>query len=423
MRKRVVSVLLSLVMAFSLAACDAETTGMSEDASKQNANSGNVGTSVEDDKAGETVVEPNAERVSRPKDVTATEEENLTYEEKTAWTAYLIDAYQNLDFDVMEEFLLPTDADHFEGMKRAMEKEENVEFFKKTVGQMIYFPEYDVLVYKDPYYFLAKAYEEYHADTSQIGLRQTNEEDEEQWGNWCDITLEFANEIYDKYWDEAPYIHEWDVSRYMFGMNDGKPFSYFVLVNRMGWNDYVYSIAMLTQFAPNSKGDAKPQDINYSGLLFGAYPDMEGYWEMSIPKGAYTDVPGGLYDEEVPKEVLEDGEKLLEAYGGGWAEREFLEYAPDDSNRQAMIKSYNEECIVVMSAHHTLVYQPAEANKGVLFKASDGTIQGLDDHFYELCKEKGIVLYHQEMSSSSRWELIADEAIWKPIAWRLEEKE
>lgn len=389
-KKRIFVVVVAAAVLIGVAACGSQQPSDTpeQSSSVQEDNQSGSGADLQDTAGQEDSA---AARVAKPEDVHVNDLSEMTWEERTAWTAYLFDAYQNLDLEIIEKYYVGEFGYYAEALQNVSENPDDAALFKKVVGSMYYLPEYDVVIGKDPLYLLARAYSEVYADTSQIELRTTDGRSEEVWGEWSQITKEYANEIYNKYWDEAPYIVFTNTGSNMLSIVDGElkcNFSVYGSRALDGFLDYTYWHSFGDDFSSKEAG------LDYGQLLFGG---LGGYL---IPNGAYERFWSG--SELFTPECMQDGEALLKAYEELEPERKaelYIKYFnndTDNTNRNAFVEQINNGYYkVAFFDNLSMYYVPLLPGKDNLnYSGVDLEKTALlDEAFFDFCEQEGIVVY------------------------------
>lgn len=404
-KKKILGLSLAIIMSVSITACGSETSGnqvsqsstestMTEESLEQIA-----GDSVEDS---ETETSDEKDSVVKPADVNVSDISELSREEKTAWMAYLFDALQNLDGETVSLYF---DTDITELMNAVKADSEDLAFYNTIIGSMYYLPEYDIVIGKDPYYMLAMAYKEVYRDTSLVELVVTNEENDEKWGLWIDVTRDFANGIIDRYWEEAPYIVlNYNASDALY-VKDGKlmcTFQYAALNyspdSYVGYNA-MYPHAIFNTAFSNIDG------LNYGAMLFGSVYGNK--YTSDIPKGSYPQffsraelfTAENFYDIEA---FLEVAQQMDEYYTSSncFLYTDYLNNAPDDTNYNAFVESFNNGTYKMAVMDEMIMYYcPGSVNttSTTYYYADDLKTEKipLDEEFYSFCEEEGIVIYEK----------------------------
>lgn len=395
-RKKLLTFSLAMVLAFSLMACGTDSKETNKGKDSISTEDGKPGQSdvwdenAEDNTGDDTAQEPvETARVEKPADITVSDISEMSYEDKIAWTAYLMDAYIHMDFDVMKNYTKQP-LELSEEWQALTEIPENRAFLEKTVGQMVYIPEYDIVLAKDPRYLYAKAYTDTYTDTSKIPLLRSGSMYENVRGYWSDITLDYANEIYDKYWDEAPYIIVRLVASDQLRIEDGKLKVYY----NMHYNGVTDNFELGTNF--NYILETRSYELSYGAVLLGVNTSLDEIYEVNENYDRYGDL--------VPEDFA-TGENFLAKYvkmvGEGDANatsvyKYYFNNAPDDNNYNAYINAFADGTVkMVCGGQFINVYILMEQGRSQYRNDLDNykSYALLGDDFYALCDSLSIKPY------------------------------
>lgn len=404
LKKRILVLILTITMLLSITACGgADSDKQASQGSSEITNIGETQEEPTSDNVEDNATEPSDEKnpISKPADVNVSDISEVSREEKIAWMTYLFDALKNLDGETVSSYYHSDVTDLMNAIKA---DSEDLEFYNTIMGSMYYLPEYDIIIGKDPYYMLAMAYKEVYQDTSLVDLVATNEENDEKWGMWVDVTRDFANDILDRYWEEAPYIVLLYNASDNFYIHEGKFLCRFQYAELMyGPDVYKYDRLYLMDFLDNAYSNV--EGLNYGTLLFGTY---YGTKETSyIPKGSYPQFYSKteLYSAENFYDIeafLEVAKQMDDAYTtvNCYLYTDYLNNAPDDTNYNAFVESFNNGTYKMAVMDEMIMYYcPGSVNTSyTTYYYADSTKSEkipLDDAFYAFCEKEGIAFYEK----------------------------
>lgn len=138
-------------------------------------------------------------------------ESNLRQMDLSRVNVILIESVQNLDADGLKPYISEKDYDFYSiNFKRIKENSEDALLWQNTIGQIIYYPNSDIIIGKDLEYVRDKWYTDCYLLQSNIPADDASE-----------FSKEYLLDIYENYYKDAPYLAGRDV--YLpFKIIDGK---------------------------------------------------------------------------------------------------------------------------------------------------------------------------------------------------------
>lgn len=191
MKKKLLITLITLTAALTITAC-----GNSVDKDEKQTNNVNKTDKLITEDTADTDDEGTSKNISNTTDRDLLDlSKDEQKKEIRRHTAIIVEAIKNLDYDTLALYLRDDKIEGArEGIERLKNNPEDVDFWNKTVGTMIYFEDSDVLLYKSVDYTMSAWYTDCWKNNADIP------EDSSK-----DFSDEYLEEIYNKYYAEAPY--------------------------------------------------------------------------------------------------------------------------------------------------------------------------------------------------------------------------
>lgn len=300
--------------------------------------------------------------------------DDLTEEELYHYIGVIFKAIQELDLETLTLYgTSEVDLKDY----RAIAESEDAYFWYEITGNMMYFEEEDILVYKDPVYLFSKWYME--SDASHV----------ESVDETANIPNEEVLEAYNLYYEECPYVAthlKYDVD---FRIEDG-----FLKCNIGDFlDDVTASVNYMTDlydnflFGPLLMGNQNCLRFGYE-YITSTLPEYEEFLSLDLDR--ICAVIDGMDTSEIDTES-----QYYQTY---------LTYYADEASRQIIQEYLDKNCFAVRDLSEVYIYKTADyntdtplshmndADKGVLSDYNVYTrkgIQGFNNgftFFYELAK-------------------------------------
>lgn len=267
-----------------------------------------------------------------------TSEEELTKEDKVYLQQVILKAWQELDYETLRYY--EENAYEIDAIEQIFRKEPEAErVWKQILGAVKFYPENGYIVGKNLEYIGNK----YIHDSWTAGEPFPVEEDETFPG-------EIAVTVFDKYFEEAPYVYHSLGPKLVYSVEDGyvKIQSTFLLTE-LRYESF-YDI-----FDDNSWDDSQYK-INWGNLIFGdgMYSGVLGYeyieedfpdYEMFVNKSFQE-----MFDYYIANIDKEGSEyRLLESY---------LKYLEDEECMQRIQEYYEKNCMLLLDMGNIVFYRP-----------------------------------------------------------------
>lgn len=245
-------------------------------------------------------------------------------------------AVQNLDAETMQPYLSELEYEQVCKIFNIVKSDpRELEFWNKTVGEIMYFPDSGALVAKSNRYIFSKWYTDCWSSNTEIP---------------DELSLEDLDAIYDKYYEEAPYaINRFFTLTFFYLSEDGA-------IAEVDLGQFWTAMGCTHLDTPPYDCDAV--DIRLAVLMDSSDTISSNYEKIA------EDIPG--YADLLSKDI----DRLIEIVDA-WPKAEkaglyfdcYNQYYKNEENKEIMQQFLNEECDIYRIPYTIYVFTPYDPEK------------------------------------------------------------
>lgn len=302
------------------------------------------------------------------------DEDALTGVEKIV--VILVDGFKNLDAEVMKPFISEEDYNSYkEYFDYVLADEELHALWKDTIGELIYYPDSEACVLKDTEWVYQAWYTDCYRNNADIPASDAEE-----------FSKEYLMDIYNKYYDKAPYIVETGVNHFEYEIEDG-----FLKIDMNNFFEDMGYARINDIFYTDFYGIC----FNYSILIMGDVKNLSlGYDYISSDEDSENNIYNvdAFLDKDIDT-IVEMARNIDEEYQNGITWGIFNVYFFDEANRTKIKQYVNDNCYFLRGLSHVTLYMPCDDNFLSLEQLNDKDRADLKAKDIDIMEKKPIFAY------------------------------